>query len=159
MHLKKIMEKLQKTPDCFLLSPTDLPSIPREYTLPLDLEVFYRKCGGAVLFESSAYGITIVPPQKFVRANPVIRSEEGRDDISYHWFIIAESGEQYITIDLNESRRGRCYDSFWDRHAFAGSCPIIAKSFSELLMSLLDAKGEHWYWLKNGFVPFGDAYD
>jgi hypothetical protein len=54
---------------------------------------------------------------------------------------------------------GRCYDSDWDRHAMPGYSQIIALSFSELLNSLLKAKGEKIYWEQKDFKLYGDAYD
>jgi hypothetical protein len=80
-------------------------------------------------------------------------------DISYDWFIIGKSSEQYITIDLNPDRLGRCYDSFWDRHGVPADCQIIAKSFTDLLQKLFDGNGDYWYWLKDDFTYIGDAYD
>jgi hypothetical protein len=159
MDIKKLIKKIMDTDDCFVSPSKGLPNIPSEYKLPKDLEDFYKFCGGAMLYQSSAYGIEIVNPDKFIRANPVIRDEEGKDDISYHWYIVGKSDEQIITIDLNESRNGRCYDSFWDRHAMPGNCPIIAESFADLLQNLLNGKGVYWYWLEDKFHEIGDAYD
>ncbi len=156
MEITTLLKRVDNTEDCFLLPHSGIPCIPPEYSLPQDVREFYKHCGGVVLFEKSAYGIWIVSPQNFVRANPIIRGKEGEYDISYHWFIIGRSEEQYISIDLNNARLGRCYDSFWDRHAFPGNCPIIAKSFSDLLLNLLESHGRHWYWLDEKFKHLGD---
>ena len=40
-----------------------------------------------------------------------------------------------------------------------GDCPVIAKSFTELLSQLVKNKGKRWYWLKEDFESLGDAYD
>lgn len=102
----------------------------------------------------------VVAPTELVRANPVILGEEHPDDPTDTWYIVARGGaEEAITIDLSESRNGRCHDSFWDRHGLAGDCPIVARSFNELLEHLLSNAGRYWYWLDDGFEGYGDAYD
>ena len=40
-----------------------------------------------------------------------------------------------------------------------GECPIIARTFTELLENLVCNKGKHWYWLRDEFIQIGDAYD
>ena len=46
-----------------------------------------------------------------------------------------------------------------ETHGVAGSCPIIATSFTDLLTRLYENKGQRWYWLRPDFVSLGDAYD
>ena len=102
----------------------------------------------------------IVHPDEFVPANPVIAGSEEPDDISASWYIVARGGnEEIITIDCAPDRLGRCYDSFWARHAIAGSCRVVALSFTELVRRLYAASGKHWYWLSEGAPDHGDAYE
>lgn len=116
--------------------------------------------GGALLFEKADYSILIVPPQDFQLANPIIVGELCEEDISSDWYICAtDRNGEYITIDLNPGRLGRCYDSFYDRHGVVGECSIIATSFTDLLERLIENRGRHWYWLQEDFIPLGDAYD
>ena len=129
------------------------------HKLPDDLHEFYDECGGIDLFVDSSYGLRLVSPGEFLRANPVIRGCLGEDDMSYDWFIVAKNAEQYITIDLGNERCGRCYDSFWDRHALRGQSQIIAMSFTELFVSLVKSEGKYWYWLRQRGRTYGDAYD
>lgn len=128
------------------------------YELPHDVHAFYAACGGLDLYTDRAYGVHVVPPAEFAKANPVIRGCVGDGDISCDWFIIGMNAKQYITIDLGMGRAGRCYDSFWDRHALPGDSPIIAMSFSELLVRLIAGGGGYWYWLREDFISYGDAY-
>ena len=80
-------------------------------------------------------------------------------DISDLWFSIADDGNgDYLSIDLAPGRLGICYDSFHETHGVAGSTPVIARSFTELLTSLLQSRGNRPYWLEDGFVSLGDAY-
>jgi hypothetical protein len=57
------------------------------------------------------------------------------------------------------SRRGHCYDAFHEIYGVAGSMPVIADSFTDLVVSLLSNAGSHWYWLQPGWISLGDAYD
>ncbi len=157
LSIAQLIQSIRERDDCEIKQANGLPDISLE-ELPKDVLEFYTLTGGALLFSESPYSIEIVSPKNFVRANPIIRGDSGEDDISFDWYIVATSGEQYITIDLAPSRLGRCYDSFWDCHAIKGSCPIIAMSFSELLERLHDSKGENLYWLESQFIDLGDAY-
>lgn len=104
--------------------------------------------------------MSIVAANGLVGANSEIVGSECPEDVSDSWYIVARGGrEEAISIDLHPDRLGRCYDSFWDRHGVAGSCAVVALSFGELLGRLLDAEGEYLYWLVNGGVNYGDAYD
>ena len=158
MEIRNLITQAQGNPNCIVYAaagpPTTAPG-----SLPDDLSRFYAMCGGIDLHRSGDYPISIVGPSEFVRAIPVIAGVEGEDDISYNWYIIARNGMQFVTIDCDDSRLGKCYDSFWDQHAIRGSVPIIALSFTELLKRLLSGGGRHWYWLQGGFPSYGDAYD
>lgn len=157
MSMIELVEQLRTRNDCQVRPPAGIPSV--DLPLPPDVEEFYRLSGGVTLFAEADYAITIVSPDEFVRANPVIVGEEAVYDISYDWFVVAKAGEQYITIDLNKSRSGRCYDSFWDRHGIAGESQVVATCFERLLEQLVEGRGAYWYWLQNDFQSLGDAYD
>jgi antitoxin YokJ len=158
--VEHVLEKIANTAGCSLLPPKGMPTFGAKYRLPDDLTRFYELCGGAMLFQQKDYHALIVPPDRVVPANPVIVGQEYADDITASWHIIADDGNgDYLTIDLHPERLGRCYDSFHETHGLVGDCPIIARSFSELLHRLHENAGAHWYWLRPGFVPIGDAYD
>lgn len=156
--VQDLIESIRLIPGCLVQAPSCVPSI-EGHTLPNDLAQFYAKCGGISFFIGQNYPITIVPPAEFVKANPVIAGVDDTGDLSDDWFIIAREGEQYITIDLNPDRLGKCYDSFWDRHAVAGSSAIIAISFTELLQRIASSSGDGWFWIAPDFKSYGDAYD
>ncbi|WP_235941351.1 SMI1/KNR4 family protein [Paenibacillus puerhi] len=160
MNIKQLLIKIKTLPDCIVYPPTVSPIVEREHVVPLDVHEFYKICGGIELFTSSDYSISIVSPKKFVLANPVIVGERCEGDISSNWYIVADDGNgDYLTIDLAKERLGKCYDSFWDKHGVAGDCPIIATSFTDLLLRFMETKGKRWYWLQDDFVSMGDAYD
>ncbi len=160
MEIDALIATIRNLPGCRVYPPKGLPVIREDLILPDDLRTFYGLCGGLSLFENNMYPISIVSPEDFVLANPVIVGELCEYDISSTWYIIAtDYDEEKLTIDLSPARLGRCYDSFIDRHGIAGSCPIIATSFTDLLARLLDNKGQHWYWLHSDFESLGDAYD
>ena len=102
------------------------------------------------------------PPEQVRPANQVLGLDSGDGDISDAWCIIADTGEgssDYLTIDFDPARLGRCYDSFHETHGLVGDTPIIARSFGELLQRLLDNRGGYPYWLRDDFESMGDAYD
>ena len=161
MNVKEMIDIIKTLPDCKVNPPAGVPEPDCiKHKLPDDIEKFYQNCGGVSLFSSEDYAVNIVSPEEFVLANPVIVGELCEDDITSEWYIIAQDGNgDYLTVDLSEERSGRCYDSYWDRHGVVGDCPVIAKSFTELLEQLINAKGKQRYWLSDDFIPLGDAYD
>ncbi|WP_114381027.1 SMI1/KNR4 family protein [Paenibacillus prosopidis] len=159
-NIEELLRQIASLPNCRVSPPTGLPRTDEGYNLPPDLKRFYELCGGVMLFENKDYNCQIVPPNEFTLSNPVIVGEHVEGDISSHWFIVVHDGNgDYISIDLHQKRLGKCYDSFWDRHGVVGECPVIARSFTELLNQLVQNNGERWYWLKEDFESLGDAYD
>ncbi len=162
MTIPELLHAMARTPDCRLFPASGLPTVEAGHVLTDDLAEFYELCGGAVLYEHKDYPIMIVPAEQFRLSNPVIVGPVWeRDDISASWYIVADDlkGGAYLTIDLSPERAGRCYDSSPYAHAIAGSSPIIARSFRELLERLYENRGEYWYWLRPDFEGLGDAYD
>jgi antitoxin YokJ len=160
MKIQLLIDKVKNLPNCIVHSPSGCPAVEKGHFLPSDLNDFYEICGGIDLFKDCDYGLTIVAPKEFVLANPVIIGEKAEYDISSNWYIIGrDRNNDYLTTDLNNSRLGRCYDSNWEIHGVAGSCPIIANSFTDLLERLIMNNGKHWYWLRDDFTSLGDAYD
>lgn len=159
--IEQLLTQVKTLPYCRIFEPDGLPSIDeKKHILPEDIEHFYSLCGGLALYENEEYPVYFVSPEEFVLANPVIVGELCEEDISSSWYIVCNDGkDEYLTIDLSKERLGRCYDSFFDRHALVGESQIIATSFTDLLERLIKNKGQHWYWLKDDFNYFGDAYD
>ena len=167
MLVEEVLLQIRTTPDCRVDAPSGFPVIKPEHRLPEDVRAFYHLCGGRSLAEHSSYPVSIVPPTQCVLAHPVILGEdrarrvlqEQGKDISWSWYIVADSYDgNYLTMDLDPERLGRCYDSFHETHGLVGDTPIIALSFTELLTHLYEKRGSHWYWLQPDFVSFGDAY-
>jgi hypothetical protein len=167
MSLDDLLLQIQTTPDCRVDAALGLPLSEQAHRLPDDVRAFYQLCAGLSLAEHSPYSVSIVPPTQCLLANPVILGAVAEDaqqaegnDISWSWYIIAEYGQgDYLTIDFDPQRLGRCYDSFHETHGLVGDTPIIALSFTELLTHLYEKRGQYWYWLQPGFVSLGDAYD
>ena len=158
--MEALIERIRSTPGCSVLPPAGPPSVGSGHDLPADLAEFYRLCGGAELFRQALFPVRISTPREFLPSNQVILGERFEDDISDSWHIIAHGGgDEYISIDLDPRRSGRCYDSFHDVHGVAGSDPVIALSFTDLVERLVAAQGGHWYWLEPEFSGLGDAYD
>ena len=159
-ELQRILGQIERTPDCEVIPPRGQPILREGDLLPDDLAEFYRRCGGVSLFGHSTYPVRIVGPHELVRSNPEIAGTECPDDISDAWYIVARGGsEEAISLNCSSERLGQCYDSVWDSHGVAGSCRVVAQSFTELIQRLLDSQGGYWYWLAGGAPDYGDAYD
>lgn len=160
MEMIELIEKIRNTEGCKVFEACGLPDIDNVEKLPTDVKTFYENCGGICFFVGTPYEFTVVKPNEMVLANPVIVGELCEEDISSKWYIVCKDVEDnYITLDMGEERKGRCYDSFWDRHGVVGECTIVARTFTELLQSLLESKGEELFWLSSDFEYIGDAYD
>jgi hypothetical protein len=159
-RIERLVEAVRQQPNCEVLGAAGLPTLGEGHVLPDDLRRFFEICGGLTLYRDADYAARIVGAIGLRPANPLIVGRQVEDDISASWYVIADDLQgEYLTIDLSPARLGRCYDSFSDRHALRGSCPVIALSFSELLERLIKNDGQHWYWLRAGFESLGDAYD
>jgi len=156
----ELLQRIRGLSGCEVYQSQGQPDVSAHHVLPDDLRRFYALCGGLSLYERANYPVFFSRPKEVVPANPVIAGEQVGDDISASWYVIANDGAgEYLTIDLHPQRLGRCYDSFSDRHGVAGSCPIIATSFTDFLERLVANQGRHWYWLEPDFRSLGDAYD
>lgn len=154
----KILTEIENDENC-TVSKSVNPNTALLPELPNDLKYYLENYASMVLFQHAEYSIKIVGLSEFKKANPIIIGEEAEDDLSYNWYIIADdNNSQYITIDLTKDKLGNCYDSFWDRHGVVGEQAVIAKSFTELLERLYNAKGKSWYWTEPDFQSYGDAY-
>jgi hypothetical protein len=168
IDIEALVHAIRTTPGCMVYPPECLPTIEEGHTLPEDLSAFCQACGGLVLFEGSEYPVRIVSPREVRVANPVIITNwseeelraESRDDISWSWYIIAQSltnpNSEIITIDLDRERLGLCYDSFWDRHPQESE--IIAESFTDFLSRSYADRGRWPYWLQPNSKSFGRPY-
>lgn len=156
----ELLAKVENYADCRVSHPSGQPALRNGHALPPDVAEFYSLCGGIVLFESAPFSLTIVAPSEFEPSNLVITGTALYHDPSDDWYVIAKSGsDQLVSIDLSPERLGRCYDSFWDRHAVAGSSPVVARSLEELIVCALQSEGKTLFWLQPQFVSLGDAYD
>ncbi|TFZ44961.1 SMI1/KNR4 family protein [Stenotrophomonas maltophilia] len=136
-----------------------LPVLEGPLAYPADMQHFYRECGGALLYANDPEVISynLLPPEDIRQANEVIAGERCEDDLSATWHVVARSDNgDYISIDLSLHQRGCCYDSNHEIHGVAGSCPIIAGSFTELIGKLLSCGAGQPYWAA---LDCRDAYD
>ncbi|WP_409314753.1 SMI1/KNR4 family protein [Pseudomonas putida] len=161
MHtIKHILEKFSNDPRIDVFPPdAPLPTLTNSLSYPPDLAEFYRLCGGAQLspLKYDSISFTILPPQQIKQSNTEIVGNPCDDDISSSWYLICKTdNNDYISIDLSIERSGRCYDSNFEVHGVAGSCPTIALSFKELLVSIYTSDGDAIFWRNKNY---GDAYD
>ncbi|WP_244137360.1 SMI1/KNR4 family protein [Burkholderia pyrrocinia] len=125
---------------------------------PNDLVEFYSLCGGVILFRAGKDNVSfkILPADEVLQTNMLIVGRPCEDDISFSWYAICktDSGD-YISIDTARERNGRCCDSNFEIHGVAGSCPVVALSFAELLEELYRSSGVDIFWKAKNY---GDAY-
>ena len=138
--------------------PVGLPKL--SFALPDDLCAFYEACGGARLFAEREYATRLLSPEAFEPVDLVMGEGTEPDGTSASWFVFAddESGN-LLSIDLSPDRQGWCYDTQIGRYGNPGDCPVIARSFTEFVERTLAAEGGYWYWLRDDFIPYGDAYE
>lgn len=161
MEIESILEKMRASDRFLVKEPKGKPVINEKHFVSSDVEKFHQLCGGIECYaDGSAFSIRILSPEEVSQANLVLLGEEFDEDISSSWYLIADAEDQnYISIDFSKERNGRCYESFVETHALKDNCPIIARSFTELLLYILTYEGDYFYWKDNdNFVGYGDAY-
>ncbi len=162
MNIQEVMKKIRSNDNFEIKPPCGLPILKSGHVLPDDLKEFYQICGGIDCYiEDGGFPMQILAPNKFELANKLLLGEEYVDDISSSWYVIVDAEDgNYISIDCNANRIGKCYESFEYSHAIRGNCPVIALSFTELLDSIVNYKGDYFFWKDNlDFTSYGDAYD
>lgn len=128
-----------------LMPTSGLPRVSPGHALPEDLLAFYQAAGGLRIEDADGAWIRVLGPEEVQPSNALIVGEQVSDDITASWYVIAvtDNGD-YVSIDLDPDRLGRCYDSHHEVHGLAGECPVIALSFSELVERLLQARTAYW---------------
>lgn len=162
MDINKMILELKKSNNFQVKDPCGFPTLNNGHILPDDLREFYTICGGLICYiECGGFPVEILSPINVKQANPLLLGKAYEQDISSSWYLIADAEDgNYISIDCNSTRLGRCYESFEYSHAVAGKCPIVAFSFTELLNNIFSYKGGYFFWKDNpGFTVQGDAYD
>src|SRR5258708_4249625 len=136
--VNELIERARATLDCVVYPVAGSPSLPQGIELPPDLSDFYQACGGIDLFQSSGYPISVATSGLLTPSNLAVIGETGLDDRSDQWFTIAVTQDrEYLSIDLDPARSGRCYDSFHEIHGLVGESAVIATSFTDLLSRLI----------------------
>ena len=162
MKLKEIINQLKISPNFTVTEPCGYPDIQNGYILPDDIKEFYSICGGLICYtQHGGFPIEILHPSDVKLSNVVLLGKRYDEDISSSWYLIADAKDgNFISIDFDPARLGRCYESFEYSHAVANNCPVIALSFTELLNSIYKYTGDYFFWKDNPeFIRHGDAYD
>jgi antitoxin YokJ len=169
MDIRALLNAIQTIPGCTIYPPLGLPRVQSHHVLPQDLSEFYSLCGGVSLFADRGLPVEIVSPEYVMLANPIQylglclpreQLDAMRGDLSWSWYVIADlCDHNFISIDLDPQRLGRCYDSSWALHPH--NSDIIATSFTDLLNHLVNAQGdsESRYWEEPDFERLGNPYE
>lgn len=115
MKIAELINNIESKQGCEVIKrkqPIDIS----EYGLPEDLNYYLSNYKGIKLFADKPFGINIVSFEDFKATNKVLYPEgdaiwkELEGDISESWYMIAKAEEpaQYISIDLDEERKGYC---------------------------------------------------
>jgi antitoxin YokJ len=157
VSIKPLLQELWRRRDCTLSPSFGVPFT--ELPLPEDLEEYFRLCGGAELFQGTPTPLRLGGPMELVPADPLIHGRPV-DSITARWYVIGRrSDEAFMTIDLDPARLGRVYDSSWDHHGIEGNCPIIARSFTELIETIVARQSGLPWWGEPSWPSLGDAFD
>jgi len=161
MELKEIIHHLKISTNFTVNEPCGYPEIVNGHSLPDDLGEFYSICGGLICYtQHGGFPIEILQPSDVKISNVVLLRNRYEEDISSSWYLIADAKDgNFISIDFEPARLGRCYESFEYSHAVANNCPVIAISFTELINNIYKYTGDYFYWKDNPeFTGYGDAY-
>lgn len=145
-------------------APSELDQL-KAMGMPDDLVHFYSKSNGALIHPSDRdYGISIdgsywlweilavcdirsITDSGWSHADSPLHQRHAR------WFQIVDvQNSDYLSIALDSTRPGEILDTFHETLNMVGYNQIIAKSFSELVLRLLDSRDA--YWLK-GATDYG----
>lgn len=162
----KMLEEVSANANCKILPRSGKPALGTLIKIPDDLVEFYELCGGVELYLDRNFGFRIVGSSELVPTSKALLSTnfyerhrvELEDDRTASWYLVARGSgpEEAVSIDLGGEHPGYCYDSFWDTFG-TPNCRIVARSFTELLRRLIDAKGEVIYWTEPGAPFYGFA--
>lgn len=157
----EIINEAKITPGCILELPSGMPALPDNFTLPLDVREFYSLCGGIDMFPNENWGWRILKPSEVLRADIVLfeidyrrnpKEFDGTPSQSLFMIAVRGCGPDYISIDTDPARAGRCYDAFHDVHATESS-QLLALSFTELLNKLFEWRQNGYFW-ENAFYGY-----
>ncbi len=161
MEIEHVLKEIRGNDNFQVKEPCGLPVISGNHEMPEDIKRFYSLCGGIECYVNyGGFPIKILEPTKVRLSNLVILGELYDDDLSSSWYTIVDAEDgNYVSIDFNSNRMGICYESFEYSHALKNNCPIIAKSFTELLLNIYKYSGDYFFWKEENAEDYGDAYD
>ncbi len=161
ISVQEVIEMFRKSKNFIVKEACGQPQLNEIHILPAELKQFYELCGGIECYlESEAFPVEILSPNLVEHANLRLIGEKCDDDISSYWYLIMDCKDgNYISIDCSNEKNGRCYTSFGFSHGLIGGTPIISKTFTELLLNILNYNGDYFFWEEDDFKSYGDAYD
>ncbi|MBB5035732.1 hypothetical protein [Prosthecobacter vanneervenii] len=121
--------------------------------LPLEIECFYRLCGGVKMgiFEDDYFSWRVVAPSEFVSAIPLVLGlsyESEKSFWEYHWaqcfyrFAENQTGDERVVVSCGERHNGLYFDGYQESFA-CDDMRLISRTLPELLQELADATMGH----------------
>ncbi|EKS1844531.1 hypothetical protein ACOZ06_000317 [Cronobacter muytjensii] len=137
--------KLVNPTQCNIMPPVEIPSF---LSLPDDLLYFYKNFSSVVFFPDSEYPFEIISPCDIKRSDFVVLGEDANDPETQEWYTLVKCNDQLISIDLKKGKSfGCCFDSFWDIYGTINDDTLIAVSFTELVIKIINSKGNSLFWI------------
>jgi SMI1 / KNR4 family (SUKH-1) len=138
----------------------------RSLGLPADVLAFYRSSNGAYLHESEGGGdfqadgrwwkwrLLPVEELRDIAATYDIDETCPMADTLRQWIALVDVlDSNYLAVDMAPERGGQIIDCFHETVGWEGYHAIIAMSFTELLLRLIERSDP--YWLEDGFPKYG----
>lgn len=160
-RIDDILDKLADDDTCLMSPPCGLPQVAAGLRLPADVARFYERAGGMVLRKDGRCGsrARVVTPQEFDRIDIAIVGEMFATGPFEYWHAIVdvEDGD-YLAIDIGPDQSGKCLDCFHETFACRGYVSVVASSFTDLLMRIINHQDDSAFWLQDEFEALGEGF-
>ena len=165
MTLRSLIDALRQNHLCFQPASSEALDGELGKALPDDLLEFYSHTNGAMLHRGDGGGFIIDGAEwewsiaSFEELEPVtdkgyIDTDSPLWDAATGWLgLVDVQDADWLAIDVRSPGRGEIIDCFHETVGDVGYNKIVARSFTELLGSLLSSKKP--FWLQNGRPDLG----
>lgn len=160
-RIDDILDQLRNDDTCVMSPPCGLPQVAPGLELPADVVRFYERAGGMVLRKDGRCGsrARIVTPQEFDRIDSTIVGEMFAAGPFKYWYAIVDVEDgNYLAIDIGHDHSGKCLDCFHETFADPGYVKVVALSFTDLLMRIINHQDDSAFWLQDEFEALGEGF-
>lgn len=162
IHIDAILDKLADDDTCVMSAPCGLPEVADGLLLPADVVRVYERTGGMVLHKDGCCGswARIVSPSEFDRIDSVVLGGEMFETGPFkYWHAIVDVQDgNYLAIDIGPHHAGKCLDCFHETFAMPGYVSVVASSFTNLLLRMMNHNEDSAFWLQDEFEALGEGF-